>query len=61
MLAPFNYLQIVSATTLGWLVFGQLPDATTAAGMALICCAGLGVVLLELWGQRRLRQLQHPG
>ena len=61
LLAPFNYLQIVSATTLGWLVFGQLPDATTAAGMALICCAGLGVVLLELWGQRRLRQLQHPG
>lgn len=53
LLAPFNYLQIVSATTLGWLVFGQLPDATTASGMALICAAGLAVVLVELCGQRR--------
>ena len=61
LLAPFNYLQIVSATTLGWLVFGQLPDATTAAGMALICCAGLAVVLIELWGQRRQRPLHSPG
>lgn len=53
LLAPFNYLQIVSATTLGWLVFGQLPDTTTASGMALICAAGLAVVLVELCGQRR--------
>ncbi|WP_395028462.1 DMT family transporter [Comamonas odontotermitis] len=53
LLAPFNYLQIVSATTLGWLVFGQLPGATTAAGMALICLAGLAVVLIELWQRRR--------
>lgn len=53
LLAPFNYLQIVSATTLGWLVFGQLPDTTTAAGMALICLAGLAVVLTELWMARR--------
>ncbi len=52
LLAPFNYLQIVSATTLGWLVFAQLPDATTAAGMGLIVTAGLGVVLIELWRQR---------
>lgn len=55
LLAPFNYLQIVSATTLGWLVLGQLPGATTAAGMALICLAGLAVVLIELWQQRRRR------
>lgn len=57
LLAPFNYLQIVSATTLGWLIFGQLPDTATAAGMALICCAGLGVVLVEIWKQRRHRAL----
>jgi drug/metabolite transporter (DMT)-like permease len=47
LLAPFSYLQIVAAATLGWLVFGQLPGRTTAIGIALICLAGLGVVLAE--------------
>jgi len=47
LLAPFSYLQIVAATTLGWTVFGQLPDLTTAVGIALICLAGLAVVLWE--------------
>ncbi|MEO8022401.1 DMT family transporter [Polaromonas sp.] len=47
LLAPFSYLQIVAAATLGWLVFGQAPGRTTAVGMALICIAGLGVVLIE--------------
>lgn len=47
LLAPFSYLQIVAAATLGWLVFGQVPGQTTALGMALICLAGLGVVLIE--------------
>jgi drug/metabolite transporter (DMT)-like permease len=51
LLAPFNYLQIVAAVTLGWLVFGQLPDLTTAIGIALICLGGLGVVL---WETRRV-------
>lgn len=47
LLAPFSYLQIVAAATLGWAVFGQLPDRATAAGIALICAAGLGVALAE--------------
>lgn len=47
LLAPFSYLQIVAAATLGWLVFGQLPGQTTAIGIALICLAGLGVALAE--------------
>jgi drug/metabolite transporter (DMT)-like permease len=47
LLAPFSYLQIVTAAILGWLVFGQLPGRTTAIGIALICLAGLGVVLAE--------------
>ncbi len=47
LLAPFSYLQIVAAATLGWLVFGQLPGQTTAIGIALICLAGLGVALTE--------------
>jgi drug/metabolite transporter (DMT)-like permease len=47
LLAPFSYLQIVAAATLGWLVFGQAPGKTTAIGIALICLAGLGVALTE--------------
>src|SRR3546814_16242858 len=27
LLAPFIYLQIISAATLGWLIWGQFPDA----------------------------------
>ena len=36
LLAPYSYLQILSAVTLGWAVFGQLPDATTALGIVCI-------------------------
>jgi len=47
LLAPFSYLQIASAATLGWLIFGQLPGLTSWIGIALICLAGLGVVVAE--------------
>ena len=47
LLAPFSYLQIVAAATLGWLVFGQAPGQTTALGIGLICLAGMGVALTE--------------
>jgi drug/metabolite transporter (DMT)-like permease len=43
VVAPFQYLEIVSATTLGWLVFGDFPDAMTWAGTAIIVSAGLYV------------------
>lgn len=47
LLAPFSYLQILAATALGWLVFGQLPDQATALGMGLICLAGIGAAVAE--------------
>lgn len=47
LLAPYSYLQILSAVGLGWWVFGQWPDALTAAGIACICGAGLSVALVE--------------
>ncbi len=43
LVAPMQYLEIVSATALGWLVFGNLPDAPTWAGTAVIVGAGLYV------------------
>lgn len=49
VLSPFMYAQLFTALALGWLVFGQLPDAVALAGMAAICASGLVLVL----GQRR--------
>jgi drug/metabolite transporter (DMT)-like permease len=40
-LAPVNYMHVAFATALGWLAFGQLPDAPGFAGMAAIAAAGL--------------------
>lgn len=42
-LAPLQYLEIISATALGWLVFGDFPDTLTWAGTAVIIAAGLYV------------------
>ncbi len=47
LLAPFSYLQIVSAAALGWIVFDQFPSLLTLLGVILICLAGLGVALWE--------------
>ena len=52
-LAPFTYLQIASATTIGWLVWGHFPDGLTWLGIAVICGSGIGIGILE-W--RRARQ-----
>ncbi len=43
VLAPFQYLELVSATLLGWLVFGNFPDGMTWVGTAVIVAAGLYV------------------
>lgn len=60
LLAPYSYLQIVSATALGWAAFGQLPGATTALGMACICAAGIAVALVERRINRLSRASQAP-
>jgi drug/metabolite transporter (DMT)-like permease len=44
LLAPFGYAQLVVVLTLGWLVFGQLPDGIALAGIALIASSGLALI-----------------
>jgi drug/metabolite transporter (DMT)-like permease len=39
--APMTYVQMIVASALGWLVFGDVPDAATIAGAAVIIGAGL--------------------
>ncbi|MBE1292037.1 MAG: EamA family transporter [Rhodobacteraceae bacterium] len=47
VLAPFVYLQLVSAVALGWLVFDDLPDTMTWLGLTLIIGAGIASALLS--------------
>lgn len=41
LLAPFTYAHLVFALLLGLLVFGNMPDSTALAGMALIVSTGV--------------------
>lgn len=40
VVAPFQYLSIIWAIVLGYIVFGDVPDAATLTGAALIIAAG---------------------
>lgn len=47
LVAPFTYVHMIWATLYGLAVFGQLPDALSALGMAVIVASGIGLVLHE--------------
>jgi len=55
LLAPFQYLEIISATALGYLLFGDYPDALTWLGTAVILGSGLYVFHRERQTQKALR------
>ncbi len=57
-LTPFTYVQLVWATLVGWIVFGDFPARLTIAGMAVISVSGL----LLTWHERRkaLAYLHEP-
>lgn len=44
VLAPFVYFQLLSATVLGWFVFGTFPDPMALAGLAVLVAAGIGTI-----------------
>ncbi len=47
LLAPLQYMEIVSATLLGYLVFADFPDGPTWVGIALIVASGLYIAHRE--------------
>jgi len=47
VLAPFGYSEIVMATALGLLVFGDFPDRVTWAGILVIVASGLYITFRE--------------
>ena len=55
VLAPFAYFQLVTATVLGFIVFGQLPDRWTVLGAVVLTASGLYVLYRETV-RRRERQ-----
>jgi drug/metabolite transporter (DMT)-like permease len=46
-LIPLDYLRVVYAAVLGFLIFGEIPGLTSFAGMLLILTASLYLVLTE--------------
>jgi drug/metabolite transporter (DMT)-like permease len=52
VVAPMTYVQLLVAAGLGWVWFGDSPDAATFGGAALIIAGGL-----LLWRAQRVRDL----
>ena len=55
VLAPFQYVEIIGATLLGLMVFGDFPDLTTWLGIAIIVGSGIYVFHREA---RQTRQAE---
>ncbi|QRM29356.1 DMT family transporter [Microvirga sp. VF16] len=53
LIAPFSYVQLIWAGTLGYLVFGSLPDSWTITGACLIAMSGFYTAYRE-----RVRTMQ---
>ena len=60
ILAPFQYIEIISATILGLVLFDDFPDTITWLGTALIIAAGLYVFVRERRVAARANAAPHP-
>jgi drug/metabolite transporter (DMT)-like permease len=56
VVSPFRYFVILTSLTTGFLVFGELPDLVSVAGIALIVLSGLYTVHREQVRLREARQ-----
>lgn len=52
LLAPLHYLELVSAVILGFLIWGDFPNALAWAGIALVCGSGLYIIHRERLAHR---------
>lgn len=53
LLAPFNYVEIIGATAISYLIFDHFPDPWAWLGIAIICGSGIFLSLRELHASRR--------
>jgi drug/metabolite transporter (DMT)-like permease len=42
LLMPINYMQLIWAALLGWLIFDHVPDGLTMAGIIIVAASGAG-------------------
>jgi drug/metabolite transporter (DMT)-like permease len=47
ILAPFVYVQLISAAILSFVIFGDIPDAIAATGILLIIISGLATLVFN--------------
>ena len=47
VLAPFGYCEMINATLIGYVVFGDFPDALTWVGIGVVIGAGIYISLRE--------------
>jgi drug/metabolite transporter (DMT)-like permease len=59
-ISPFLYLQLLSMTALGYLVFGDVPDAWTLVGAAVIVGSGVYLVHRERTISPKRREEPEP-
>ncbi len=59
-MAPLTYLEILTATAIGYIWFGDFPDALTWAGCTVVIGAGLFVFTRERAAARRLSTTAAP-
>ncbi len=55
-LAPFGYVEIAAAAAVGWVMFGDFPDALTWVGIGVITASGIVIALREARLARRVRR-----
>ena len=53
VVAPFDYSQLIWATILGYLIWGELPHAATIAGALVVAASGIYILHRELLRFRR--------
>jgi drug/metabolite transporter (DMT)-like permease len=58
VVVPYQYTMIIWAVALGWMVFGDVPDAFTLSGAAIIIAAGLYILWREQIVARREPTMQ---
>jgi drug/metabolite transporter (DMT)-like permease len=54
VVAPFDYSQLIWATALGFLIWGELPKPATLAGAAVVAASGIYILHRELLRFRRV-------
>lgn len=61
-LAPMQYLEIPVATSIGWLVFRDLPNTLASVGICITMAAGLYIIMRERASAQALarQQVQAP-